>query len=310
MDFIKAQGVDHYIQRLYVHWDITTLCQYKCSYCYAMKQYKGSWGKPGNWEKHKFIVDELAKSKLPVFLGLLGGEPTLHTRYFELLNMIIEKVLIHPDSRLYITSNGAKSPDFYAKQPDSNGKMFMLWSLHPEYVDDEQFETLFANVELMHSKGYKTKINLMLHPGKKHWEKTKRYYERLDALDYTILHPHFIYHGFDRKVNYTKEFYKFFKFLENQRLQEFVFTSTEGEHIFTDYEIFSNQYNQFKGWNCWQNNLEIDNFGRITDRCFGPNQEITPGFFEKITEIKPRRCPHQFCSCDGLMKIHKEKVLD
>ena len=273
-----------------------------------MKKYKDSWGKLGNWEHHKYIVDELAKSKLPVFLGLLGGEPTLHQRFFELVGLIIEKVLKHADSRLYITTNGSKPAEFYSKLPDSNGKIYMLWSLHPEYVTEETFPSFLANIKLMHSKGYKTKINLMLHPGKKHWEKTKFFYEQLNALDYAILHPHFIYHGFDRKVNYKKEFYEFFSFLENQRLKEFEFTDIHNnKHILTDYEIFDNQYNQFKGWNCWQNNFEIDNFGRVTDRCFHKNSDIYPGFFEEVTEIKPKTCPHNFCSCDGLMKIYKER---
>lgn len=308
--FIKASGVDHYIQRLYVHWDVTTLCQYSCTYCYAKKQYKTKWGKPGNWEHHQYIVDELAKSSLPVFLGLLGGEPTLHQRYFELLELIQTKVLHHPDSRLYITTNGGRSTEFFDKHKPGDGKTYMLWSLHPEYVsdEDETFENFYNNIVLMHSKGYKTKINVMLHPGRKFWASTLRMYQKLNELDFAILHPHFIYGGFDKDVRYKKDFYEYFQCLENQREKEFVFSTAEKEYIMSDYEIFKNKLNQFKGWNCWQNNFEIRNDGRISDQCFDRSgKELTPDFFKNITEVKPKTCPHNYCSCDGLMKIYKER---
>lgn len=307
--FIKASGVDHYIQRLYVHWDVNTLCQYKCSYCYARKQYKERWGKLGDWQKQLYVIDELSKSSLPVFLGLLGGEPTLHQRYGELIDLIVERVIHHPDSRMYITTNGHRPTEWFKQQRDSNGKMYMLWSLHPEHVDLEQFKTFYNNIVTMHDKGYKTKVNLMLHPGRKFWEQTKYMYEELNKLDYVILHPHFVYGGFNRDVRYNKDFYAYFKFLENQRVKEFVFHTAEQEYIFSDYEIFSNGYNQFKGWKCWQNNHEIRYDCTISDQCFNRSAvEIPVDYFKNITKVEPKICPHNFCSCDGLMKINKEKV--
>lgn len=307
--FIKASGIDHYVQRLYVHWDVNTLCQYSCTYCYARKQYKSEWGKLGDWDKQQYIIDELSKSSLPVFLGLLGGEPTLHHRYEELLDQILGKVIHHADSRLYITTNGHRSNEWFKKHRPSNGKIYMLWSVHPEHVDEEQFKVLYKNILTMHDKGYKTKINLMLHPGRKFWEQTKKMYEELNKLDFAILHPHFIYSGFDKDVKYNKDFYKEFQFLENQREKEFVFTdAAEKEYIFSDYEIFSKRLNQFKGWKCWQNNYEIRNDNKVSDQCFDrKGMEIPVDFFKNITEIKPKLCPHNYCSCDGLMKIKKEK---
>ena len=209
MDFITEHGVDHYIQRLYVHWDITTMCEYKCSYCYAREQYGQRWGSPAVWSKQKRVIDELSKSTLPVFLGLLGGEPTSHHRYFQLLDIINESIITHEDSRLYITTNGSKSFSFFDKHKESNGRTYILWSLHPEYVGVEEFENFYNNVVLMNSKGYKTKINLMLHPNPKYWSDTKKRYEILNELEYSILHPHFIYGGFSQDVTYSQEFYDY-----------------------------------------------------------------------------------------------------
>ena len=310
LNFVKSNGVDHYIQRLYVHWDVNTLCQYKCTYCYARKQYKTEWGRLGDWNKQQYVIEELSKASLPVFLGLLGGEPTLHHHYGELIDSIIDRVIHHDDSRLYITTNGHRPTEWFKQQRDSNGKIYMLWSVHPEYVDEEQFKILYNNIVTMHDKGYKTKINLMLHPGRKFWNITKMMYGELNKLDYAILHPHFIYGGFDKDVKYNKDFYKEFKFLENQRVKEFVFTDdSQKAHIFSDYEIFSNNLNQFKGWKCWQNNYEIRYNNKISDQCFNRfARDIPVDFFKNIKAVEPKICPHNYCSCDGLMKINKERI--
>jgi len=309
MDYIKTMGVDHFIQRLYVHWDITTMCQYKCSYCYARQQYGKRWGEPSIWHKQLNVIEELSKSTLPVFLGLLGGEPTMHHKYFELLDMIKEKVICDDRSRLYITSNGAKGQEFFAQHKDADGKIFILWSLHPEFTGDKEFENFYQNVILMNEKGYRTKINLMLHPNEKYWVVTKERYERLNELEYVTLHPHFIYGGFNQDVEYTESFYEYFKFLEGQRSKEFIY-KCEGvhEHHFSDYEVFSKGLNKFKGWKCWHNNFEITNKCTISDQCFdGRSIDIPKDFFKNIKKIEPKVCPHEFCSCDGLMKIYKER---
>ena len=305
--FIKQEGIDHFKDRLYVHWDVTTLCEYKCTYCYARRQYGDEWGKLGDWKKQQYVIEELSKSSLPVFLGLLGGEPTSHQRYFTLIDRIMNDVITHEDSRLYITSNGHKSQEFYARHPDSRGKIYMLWSLHPEYVNRDQFENFYRNIVLMHEKGYKTKINLMLVPAQRYWEDIKYYYDRLNELDYAILHPHFIYFGINNDVNYKKEFYEYFKFLEKQRVKEFNFFTEDSSHLLSDYEMFSQGLNQFKGWNCFHNNYEINRQCKISDQCFDREpKDIPTDFFKNITEIKSKICPHQFCSCDGLLKIRKE----
>lgn len=280
------------------------MCQYKCSYCYARKQYRGKWGVPGIWSKQLRVIDELSKSTLPVFLGLLGGEPTMHQRYFGLLDIIQENIMTHEMSRLYITTNGAKNSEFFMKHKDVDGRVFLLWSVHPEFVD---FENFYNNIVLMGKKGYRNKVNLMLHPNKKYWTMTKEWYHRLDELG-VILHPHFIYDGINKDVDYNKEFYEFFKFLENQREKEFVFGNGVEDIYKSDYEIFSQGLNRFEGWNCWQNNFEIMANGQILNQCFDDyHTDIPVDFFKGIKNIKPRVCPHEFCSCDGLMKIYKEK---
>ena len=307
-DIVSVEGVDHLRDRLYVHWDITTMCNYDCSYCYAKAQYGDKWQIPAIWKKQLEVIDELEKSTLPLFLGLLGGEPTMHQRYFQLLDLLEEKILKHPDSRLYITTNGSKSNEFFEKHKDSDGRTYVLWSIHAEYMNEETFKNVFENIKIMHKKGYKNKLNLMLHPAKKYWEFTKYMYNELNTLEYLRIHPHFIYGGINKDVQYNKDFYEYFNFLENQRMKEFEYKTKSETFILSDYEIFKNNLNEFKGWKCWQNNYEISSNCLISDQCFNRDwSEISFNFFKNITKIESKICPHNFCSCDGLMKIHKEK---
>lgn len=98
------------------------------------------------------------------------------------------------------------------------------------------------------------------------------------------------------------------KFLENQRIKEFQFWNDKNINILSDYEIFKNNLNMFNGWNCWHNNFEIRSDCKISDQCFNRiPKDIEFNFFKNIHKIEPKICSHTFCSCDGLMKIHKEK---
>ncbi len=308
MDFTEEIGFGHMVNRLYIHWDITTMCEYKCSYCYARDEYKNKWMRPGNWTKQQKVIDELSKSTLPVFLGLLGGEPTSHHKYFEFVKQIEDKVIHHKDSRLYITTNGAKSNEFFDRHT-YNSKLRFLWSFHIEYMDDKtNIENFVSNIRIISEKGFKSRVNVMLHPAKKYWKILKELILTLDEMSkkYNIeIHPHFIYSTPHNPVKYSPEFYKEFKFVDKLLKKEYRFFNGNDYKDYSDIEIFENKLNQFKGWNCYNNNYEINLNCEINQFCFAGKKPIEPDFFKNITSIKPVFCPHDFCSCDGLLKIKK-----
>lgn len=305
--FIKQYGVGHKIQRLYIHWDITSQCEYKCSYCYARKEYEHKWNTPGIWSKQLIVLEALRRSKLPIFLGLLGGEPTSHYKYFDLINELIDIVKTKDESRLYITTNGAKDNTFFEKHPTVNNQIYFLFSLHPEYINEYQsFLNFKNNILILLEKGYRIKVNIMLHPSKQYWENLKIFINELKNLPIEI-HPHFIYSSPHLPIKYSPDFYKFFDFILKIKEPEFVFEDDQNKYEYTDHQIFENKYNQFFGWDCLNNNFEIDLDCKVNQFCFEDKRMIKENYFENILEIKPKICPHQFCSCDGLLKIYKEK---
>lgn len=303
----KQYDKKHKINRNYIHWDVSTICQLKCSYCYAMKDYKEDWGKIDSWSRQLMVIKNIERSSLPCFLGLLGGEPTIHPRYSELIELCHKAISIHKDGRLYVTTNGLQSSEFFTNHIYYKN-MYFLWSIHFEYLNYKKIDNIIENIKICINKGFKNKVNVMLHPDKKHWDKIKYIINILNNLDVNI-HPHFIYDDGDiHKIHpYDEEFYNEFKEFENYE-KYFIFEDNNSLEMYNDYTLFKNKKTCFKNWSCYNNNFEINAFGKVNILCFNESSDLTRNinYFKNIIETKPRICPHDSCNCDGLLKIYKE----
>jgi MoaA/NifB/PqqE/SkfB family radical SAM enzyme len=303
---MKQYDKDHKIQRLYIHWDVSTQCALKCSYCYARKHYGDDWDKIASWESQQLVLHTLNRAKLPIFLGLLGGEPTDHPHYLELIEKAHKVVTKHPDGRLYITTNGLQPTQFFADHPVYSNTYF-LFSFHPEYElkYGRGFKLLLDNIRTVKDKGYRVKVNVMLHEKPKLWAKTHKFVDELEAIGDIEIHPHFVYEDGDvhTLTEYSTDFYK-----EFERFKDYPEYLVFGDKTYNDYNLFANDIAHFQGWNCWNNNYEISFDGKVNQFCFNEYSNLLTdiNYFAKIEEVKPRVCPHTGCNCDGLLKIYKE----
>lgn len=306
----KQYDATHKVQRLYIHWDVSTQCNFKCSYCYAISDYGEDWGQLDSWTRQKLVIRNIANSSLPVFLGLLGGEPTLHPQYEELLELSHHAISKHKDGRLYITTNGSQPTEWFENHLFYENTYF-LWSAHFEYEKHygENFQLILDNIKVMKNKGFRNKVNVMLHPNKKLWPKIHKFVDELEKLDVEI-HPHFLYdEGNVHKLHhYPKEFYDEFRRFEKY-VKYLVFDGPDNCDVYNDYDVFNNNFTSFTGWDCWNNNYEINFKGKVTRFCFDEVDDLITNFnfFRDIKEVKPKSCPHSTCNCDGLLKIYKEK---
>ncbi len=304
-------GIDHEIQRLYIHWDITTKCNYHCKYCYSWQDYESSnnWQKESDLNTIKKILKSIELSSLPVFLGLLGGEPTLSKYYNYIISYIQDKILIkHNKNRLYITTNLSKSLSWWEKHLKIKNT-FILASFHPEYFNNEDDINTFIEKLLFLKNFFKIKLNIMLEPSRiEILNQLKKYLKKLKE-NKIIIHPHIIYPNGspfeDINKIYNNQLYIFKDFFKYQE-PEYIYNNKK----LTDYEVFQKKINTFKNWKCWQNNYEISINGKVQNLCRSIDySDLTNNilFFKKIKEIKPIKCPHQWCSCDGLLKCKKVK---
>jgi len=296
MNYSKQHHIDQDPDHINVHWDVLTICQLNCSYCYARNEYAEKWGKLGSRQIADGVLDALNNSSLPFNLGLLGGEPTLSPHYYYILDRIsaMEKF-----NKVYVVTNGEKD---FTKHPDYE-KIAFLFSYHPADCTDR--DRFFTNVKLMKDRGYKVKVNVMLHHGKQYWPLIKEMFEMCAAAGVRT-HPHFIYgKNVHTLFNYRKDFWDYFSFLKDHE-RELVYDN----ELKNDYEIFSEKLTNFNGWSCYNNNYEVDVNGRVIKFCL--NHERTslldnPNFFKDITKTVPMICPHKACNCDGLLKQLKVK---
>jgi MoaA/NifB/PqqE/SkfB family radical SAM enzyme len=92
---------------------ITTLCNFKCSYCRG----ETSWFNGGHVpvEKIKFIIDTFANEYVE-FMRFSGGEPTIHPNFINILRYA--RLKRYPNGsrlKVAISSNGSASRDIYEK---------------------------------------------------------------------------------------------------------------------------------------------------------------------------------------------------
>jgi len=284
------------INRLNIHWDILTICQHNCSYCYARKDYgeEGGWGNIPSITELVKIAAVIQASTLPYNLGLLGGEPTVHPHYYKLLNYLGDN--LKDSDMLYVVTNGVGDFSDHPILPN----LGILWSYHPEYVNEEEF---LHNVNIMKDKGVRYKINIMLHPGRKYWAQIKAFIYTCRELDMRI-HPHFMYSNVYTLFKYSKDFWDYFAFLEEITEKDL---HLKGD-LYNDYTLFKNKLNVFTGWDCYNNNYEINVDGTVNQFCknnIGTKLIDNPNFFKNISETTPIQCKFSSCNCDGLLKQYK-----
>lgn len=300
----------HILNRLYIYWDISTQCNYKCEYCYARNKYLplNQWNKRDLWLNQLLVLKALSLSKYPIYLGFHGGEPTLHPKFIELVDLTL-KQLNRPLDQLYITTNGSINKIFnliYKENLFSSykHKLRFLFSYHPysNYKND-----FIENVKKITSLGFKTKVNVLLIENKKYWNDIKDVY--LHCSNITKVHPHFIYDT-DKNHNeilrkYDDEFYDYFKFLNFSKCY-YIFEDNNNKYKISDYQLFKNNLNHFKGWQCFNNNYEILWDGTLMKICDNHKVNLlkNPLYFSKLS-IKPMICPYDNCDSDGVLKCLK-----
>lgn len=97
---------------------ITSLCNLNCQYCFTQEAYKGDEKNIGHMsvDDFKLSLGILKRSKIQQ-VSVLGGEPTLHPRFTEFINLILQSEL---EAKVF--TNGIMSEEirrFLAELPES-----------------------------------------------------------------------------------------------------------------------------------------------------------------------------------------------
>lgn len=128
---------------------ITTQCNKKCPYCFAKEKVeigikkKAAVDKEISLENLNIIIDFFKKSGVNQF-SLIGGEPTIHSKILEIIN-----ILISHDFVVHIFTNGLWSSKLVEliKNIPSNKLTFLININSPDITPKEEWDLINKNLK-------------------------------------------------------------------------------------------------------------------------------------------------------------------
>lgn len=293
---IKAVGGKSLLS---ISWELVTHCQFACSYCYFHPyesdiQYK---------EVMKLVLLKLKKINEPFEITLLGGEPTLHPEFHQIVKELYE---IENVVKIEVISNFQPTVEFWEPLKPYSKKLDLILSYHVEYAQNlffKKIQSLKNHFQMM--------IIFLVHHEEKYLAKMR------EASDYYFsLDLEFIPITFARLVDRDDQV-KYYPYTETTlafmgELEKKVLALKNPEMVKVEYadgqrdEInqltFGNlNLNRFKGWKCQMNSLIIHPDGVVMYPCTGEKKHIL------FAELKGRqiKCPLDFCGCEAYWRFEK-----
>jgi radical SAM protein with 4Fe4S-binding SPASM domain len=143
-------------------WNITRTCNLRCVHCYSdsnAMQYPGEL----SWEQMQDVVEDLAHYEVPSLL-LSGGEPMIHPRFFDLVDLATAAGL-----KLTISTNGTLITPEKAELLKAANVAYVgisldgIGKIHDEFRRKEgAFDAAVRGFRNCHAAGQKTGLRLTL----------------------------------------------------------------------------------------------------------------------------------------------------
>lgn len=272
------------------HWDIITICNYHCEYCYSRAN-EGQWNKITNQDKIDQIISTLKEVNHPIEVALLGGEPTKHPKYF----YIIEQLNKLPNfTNINIFSNGDVSKEKILKHPCNT--IFNITYHASQVKDIEEFKETC----LLIKRHFQITITVLFE---------NQYLSQIMEVLQFCKEYNFVFY-----INLIFHKTDYYKLNEEERdnlnllnntfhpKKEMIYIGEQTEYL-NDIDVYLTDRYHFKNWICKHNYYYIPvNDTRIKQLC--TEREITINEINTIHEIK---CPLENCLCAGNLTDEKYK---
>jgi MoaA/NifB/PqqE/SkfB family radical SAM enzyme len=128
---------------------LTTRCNLNCAYCFAQERLEGGPGQVMAMHDVRKVVDFLKRSEHPIF-RVMGGEPTLHPRFPEIVELAL-----HEGMRVDVLSNATwpeRFNDLFGRV--SPRRLFFLLNIdHPENYTPRLWSRIENNLAAVTDRG-------------------------------------------------------------------------------------------------------------------------------------------------------------
>lgn len=196
-----------------IDWNILTICNFKCSYCYARKSEQ--WNKILNDKQINHIINVIKNSKHNFQISLMGGEPSL----FPKLNTLIEKLNISNIKKIIVYTNGNKTLN--VKNVD------VYISYHPKEANDD---IIINNIKI-YMQNNNVLVNVLCLD--KYKNKINSFINKIKNLNIKLNYTHICLND---KTLLTQ--------MDNQLRYNF------NNKLYSASDIIKNNLNRFKGYKC------------------------------------------------------------
>jgi len=309
---------------LYLQYQFTNTCNYKCWYCWPE-----SHAATHRWPDLELVKKNLShlinhyksNGKKKIVINLTGGEPTLWPD----LNKFIKYFYEEHDCNFSLITNGSRTLSWW----QTYGKYFdrITISVHHESCDTEHINRI---ADCVYKQGVIVEAQVLMDPY--HWDKCKNLitdlknskYRWMISVKEILVENQLIYNNDQKKFleKSVKRKPNFFYHFFNNKLDNKKFTVTHetGYTEKIDYNtIIVNDWNHFKEWEC---NLGVDSIfidfaGKISGTCgeflygepsYHNLHELN--FIEKFNPtIKPVICTKEGCYCSPEVNLKKRKII-
>jgi len=306
-DFVKQERIVSFKNKNFkrFNWDIITHCNYKCSYCYARAN-EEDWLKIS---RNNIITEVIEKMKLithPIDMILLGGEPTLHPQYFEILDRLDN---IENMKSIRILSNGnygsfEKMKIFVDKHKHLKTPFSFLLTYHVDEVKDEN--EFFKTINYIKDKYY-LEVNILFDDA--NIDKNLKLMRKIYNMD-IIVRPSLIFEDDTYKIIpepqlsiFKNKISKMLKDFEIKNELKFIKEDKTFE-LHNDFSLYLKDFIGFKGWKCWMSEFFIQ-IGASDIREFCSERIVD---IDYINNNKYIVCQLDNCICPGKISLKKEKI--
>ena len=308
---------------LYLQYQFTNTCNYKCWYCFP-----GSHEGTHRWPSLELVKTNLghliehyrAHGKKKIVINLTGGEPTLWPDLDVFVKYFYEKY----NCTFSLITNGSRTLNWWK----TNAQYFdrISISVHHSANNTEHIKTV---ADTIYEQGVIVEAQVMMDMTNWIWcqsivneLKTSKRRWMISAKE-ILVDNEIIYNDQQKEYfkNSIKRYPNIFYFLRNNKLdiKRFSVILENGKRkSVSNSAIIVNDWNHFKGWEC---NLGVDSIfvdytGRISGTCgeylFGKDfyynlhdQDFTDNFHPRIT---PVICTKDGCYCTPEVNLKKRII--
>jgi organic radical activating enzyme len=289
-----------FLAPLYAIWELTRNCNFNCKYCVYPKRNDKFTPLPVLIKALKNMQD----SKYRFDLDLMGGEPTIHPNYIDILEESLKRL---PNSNVYTTTNVSKNLDFFRAIDDRvnrfNYRTKFYFSYHSERTDPLEF---VKKVDFLGDRGYAVYIKFICETND--FDKIKSDYEILKNSNHSKFFIKYLW-GYRETGIYSEEYLEWMKdrTIDNNYFFNIEYLDDDNTNriaVMNYEQIKSLGFDQLKDYYCYVYRLlYIDVFGEIYSSCLKSHGEKSVSniylkhidfVFDKFQELK--KCKHSECT--------------